>query len=176
MGVFDRADEGSEEARAYRAELAAENDRLAVKVLPVLLVMMGIVATWGAITLGADVARGSGGAVRCEGRSMGPADTCWMVLSEAGSAFDLYAPAGAPASRFEAQRAARQRGISADPSPYDYAGTRMVRKQEHSNDVVGTVLCAVFGATAFIAAYYIRRGARVEPRNAEPATQPGPQT
>ncbi|BDD82794.1 hypothetical protein TPB0596_25570 [Tsukamurella pulmonis] len=31
MGVFDRADEGSEEARAYRAELAAENNRLAAR-------------------------------------------------------------------------------------------------------------------------------------------------
>ncbi|RDB49324.1 alpha/beta hydrolase-fold protein [Tsukamurella tyrosinosolvens] len=36
VGVFDRADEGSEEAKAYRAELAAENDRLAAKVLPVM--------------------------------------------------------------------------------------------------------------------------------------------
>lgn len=175
MGVFDRADEGSEEARAYRAELAAENDRLAVKVLPVLLIMMGIVASWGVITLGADVARGPGGAVHCEGRPMGPTDTCWMVVSKGNSTFDLYVPAGAPpVSGVDAHRAALQRGISTAPSSYDYARTRDVRKLEYSNDAVATALCAVFGTAAFFAAYYIRRTNRAVPDDAAPVTESRP--
>lgn len=167
MGVFDRADEGSEEARAYRAELAAENDRLAVKALPVLLIMMGIVATWGAITLGADVARGPGGAVHCEGRPMGPTDTCWMVVSKGISTFDLYVPAGGPpVSGVDAHRAALQRGISTAPSSYDYARTRNVRKSEYNNDVAGAVLCSLTGAGTFLAAYYVCRGTRAEREDA----------
>ena len=177
MGVFDRADEGSEEAKAYRAELAAENDRLAAKVLPVLLIVIGVVVTWRAITLGTDLVREPGGAVRCEGRPMGPADTCWMIVSKGNSTFDLYAPAAAaPVSEFDAHRAALQRGISAAPSPYDYARTRSVRRVEHKNDVAATVLCSITAAGAFLAAYCVRRGTRAEPEDAAPVTGLEPTT
>lgn len=161
MGVFDRADEGSEEAQAYRAELAAENDRLAVKVLPVLAIVIGVLATWGAITMGANVVREFGEPVRCEGHLMGPSDTCWSVLTEGRATFELFAPAGAePVTDAEARRIAVSRGSYTAPYPYDFARTRSIRKNERSNDGFGAVVLGVGGAGAFLAAFYIRPGAR----------------
>ncbi|CAM3194778.1 hypothetical protein [Tsukamurella hominis] len=161
MGVFDRADEGSEEAKAYRAELAKENDRLAAKVAPVLLVLIGIVATWGAISTGTRLLREYGEPVRCEGRLMEPADTCWAVLTKGASTFELFAPAAAgPVSDTEARRIAVSRGSDTAPYPYDYTRTRSIRKNEVSNDGLATVVLGAAGAGAFLGAYFTRRGAR----------------
>ncbi|CAM3576263.1 hypothetical protein TSOC111612_03670 [Tsukamurella ocularis] len=171
--MFDRADEGSDEAQAYRAELAAENDRLAAKVLPVLAIVIGVLATWGAITMGTNVVRGFGEPVRCEGRLMGPSDTCWAVLTKGRATFELFAPTdAAPVTDVDVQRIAVSRGSYTAPFPYDYARTRSIRKNEKSNDTFGAVVLSAAGAGAFLGAYAIRRGARRSRDDSAQAARP----
>ncbi|NMD54346.1 MULTISPECIES: enterochelin esterase domain-containing protein [Tsukamurella] len=125
MGVFDRADEGSEEAQAYRAEFARENARLGAKAAPAILTIVGIVFLWIAVTAAASYARDSrlpDTPVACGGQVMERGDTCWAILSRGRGdrgepMFELLARAGVAV---DVPAVVMRGGLTEKPYPYDY--------------------------------------------------------
>ncbi|MBS4099744.1 hypothetical protein [Tsukamurella paurometabola] len=158
MGVFDGADEGTAEAQAYRAELAAENDRIAVKVLPVILVLGGLLLLWASYAPTRDVVRGllePEPPVPCAGAVMRPGDTCWAVLTEGSPTFELLAPAGMELDPARAETIGR-----AGAYPYDYVRTAHFQRTARSGSVVGAIVFGSCGALFLVAAAAIRRFGR----------------
>lgn len=170
MGVFDRADEGSEEAKAYRAELAAENDRLAAKVLPVIFVLGGLLLLRGGYSQGRDAVRRllePEPPVLCAGALMRPGDTCWAVLTEGKPGFERLVRAGTELDPAGAETIGR-----AGAYPYDYVRTGHFQRNARPGSIVVAILFGSCGAVFLGAAGAIRRFARHDDDSPSGADQP----
>lgn len=154
MGVFDRADEGSEEARAYRAELAQENARLAAKAAPAILTIVGIVFLWITVTAAAGYSHDSrlpDEPVVCGGQVMERGDTCWAIISSARGhrgepLFELLARAG---TQPDVPDVYEKAGLTRKPYPYDYDRRLAFQRQTRATSPVSAVIPGFVGIVTF---------------------------